>query len=142
MTFRHLLLLSASALLPTAQAGAAGIEPAAVSFTQQAPTQPDQTPARSALADVDAEVRAYGAWALQLDSAAAPALEAVRDLGPEFQRALAGGNLRANLPRFRNFVRSAITAIDQAEANVAALPTPRFDELDLGPTMTPAALRE
>lgn len=102
---------------------------------QEVAAEPGQTEA------THREIIAFGKWVLELDRALEPAITAVREMGPEWQKAMQAGSPAKAEAAFLPFVARADAAIAESRRRMTALPAPQFPLMNLPPESSPESLR-
>jgi hypothetical protein len=91
--------------------------------------------------ETHAELVAYSEWVIEVDASAAPALDAIRQLSPEWRAMLASRTPVEAAEKFTAFLDRADRVVAESKARVLALPLVSVARLDLGAEAQPAALR-
>lgn len=93
-----------------------------------------------AVADIERQMTGYGEWLVRLNEIQAPVQEQLIALNGRWQAAGASRDFNASSADLRAGLVEMEAAIDQADAALAALPTPEFPALDLDATLRPAEI--
>jgi hypothetical protein len=116
-----------------------GVPPAAADPVT--PDRPGNELVRDPVETADSEAAAFGRWLQQVTVIEAPIQQQMLGLRGAFAEAqAAGGSAETQAGRLRAYVERALTVVDAADAEMAAVELPRLAVLELPADVRPAAL--